>query len=250
MAKISKDLAAGTLHPRETLYAAGTLATLGAEVVVAADGAASVSVDVRGTSSLQLEVAGSVDGINWTPIPVRPLASGTITYATVIFAGFTGVLIGKCSAFRLVRARVVQFSSGAATVVLAADTAPVDDSALGSITPSAITATGAAGAAVTLTIPAPGSGLRNYLTSLAVTRFAAATLTAAATPVLVTSTNVPGSMVFPIDADAAPIGTSFTWRDNWALPLASISQSTATTIVCPATTGAIWRVTAGYYVGP
>jgi hypothetical protein len=67
--------------------------------------------------------------------------------------------------------------------------------------------------------------------------------------VLVTSTNLPGSLVFPIDADAAPIGTSFTWRDNWPLPLAASAQTAATTIVCPATPSVIWRASAAYTLG-
>jgi hypothetical protein len=72
MAKLSKDFSAGTLHPREALVASGVLGALNSELIVAADGAASVSLDLRGTFTLSVEVAGSIDGVNWTPIAVRP----------------------------------------------------------------------------------------------------------------------------------------------------------------------------------
>ena len=112
------------------------------------------------------------------------------------------------------------------------------------------TATGAASAAVTLTLAAPGVGLRHYLTYLRITRFASALLTAAAAPVLVTTTNIPGTLAFTIPAEAALQGSVFVYQENFAFPLMSSAQNTATTIVCPITTGVIWRVTAGYYVAP
>ena len=113
-----------------------------------------------------------------------------------------------------------------------------------------IEATGAAAAAVTLTLAAPGVGLRHYLTYLRITRFAAALLTAAATPVLATTTNIPGTLVFSMPAEAAPQGSVFVYQEDFAYPLMTTAQNTATTIVCPVTTAVIWRVTAGYYVAP
>lgn len=49
MAKISKDLSSGNLHPRENIYASGILGAANAEIVVACDGASSFALDVRGT---------------------------------------------------------------------------------------------------------------------------------------------------------------------------------------------------------
>jgi hypothetical protein len=250
MAKLSKDLSGGTLHPRETLMASGVLGALGAELIVAADGAASVSLDLRGTSSLTVEVAGSVDGVNWAPIPVRPIGQTTITYLLATFAGFAGVLVGKCSPFRLVRARVVTYTSGASTAVLIADTAPLDDVPVGGMTTSTATATGVAGAAVTLTLPAPGNGLRHYITSLTINRFAAAALTAGAAPLVVTTTNIVGNLAFSIEAEAAPQGSIGKWREEFGWPLAVIGQGSATTFVCPATPNVIWRATAGFFAAP
>ncbi len=249
MAKISKDLSAGTLHPRESQFATGTLGNLGSEVTVAADGAASVSIDVRGTASLVLEVAGSVDGINWTVIPMRPFAWNSSSYFTYFSSAFVGVAAGKCGPFRWVRARVASYTSGSVNVCLLADTAPMDDR-FEKITPLMATATGAASAAVSLTLPNPSSGLRHYLTYLSIDRFAATALTAATTPLTVTTTNLPGSLALTVGAGAAAQGTIDSRREDFAYPIASTSISTTTTIDCPATTGVIWRVTAGYFVAP
>lgn len=250
MAKLSKDLAAGTLHPRETLFASGSLSSLGAELIVAADGAASVSLDVRGTSSLMLEVAGTVDGINWIPIPVRPIGQTTISYMLNTYAGFAGILIGKCSAFRQVRVRVISYVSGLAQVTLAADTAPLDDDVLSTMTTGVMTIVGAAGAAVTLSVPAPGNGMRNFITYVSINRFAAAALTASATPVTGTSTNLPGNPAFTLPADAAAQGSMITQREEFNPPLPSVSQGSSTTIILPATPNVIWRASAGYYAAP
>jgi 3-polyprenyl-4-hydroxybenzoate decarboxylase len=103
---------------------------------------------------------------------------------------------------------------------------------------------------VTLTIASPGAGLRHYMTYIKIERIATALLTAAATPVVVTTTNLPGSLAYSVQADAAAQGLIYTLRDDFAYPLAASAQATATTIVCPGTTGVIWRVTAGYQVRP
>lgn len=130
---------------------------------------------------------------------------------------------------------------------LIADVAAIEAELATMITANTGTAVGASGAAVTLTLAAPGAGLKHYLTYLAVDRFAAATLTAGAAPVTVTTTNLPGSLAFSFAADAAAQGTLDRWREDFAFPIAASALNTATTIVCPATTGVIWRVTAGFY---
>ena len=76
------------------------------------------------------------------------------------------------------------------------------------------------------------------------------TWTAVTAPVTVTTTNLPGSLAFSFPAEAAALGTIDRWREDFAYPIASSAQATATTTVCPLTTGVIWRVTAGYYVAP
>jgi hypothetical protein len=250
MAKISKDLSAGNLHPRETLFSTATMAAANAEIVIPCDGCSAVALDMRGTFSLTQEVAGTVDGTNWVPIVMRPVNQAAKKYVALIAGTVAGLWVGACAGYRQVRVRTTAWTSGAAVATLAASTVALEQGTEGLITTDIGTATGAAAAAVTLTLAAPGAGLRHYLTYLSINRFAAALLTAAATPVIVTTTNLPGTLAFSIPAEAAAQGTIDRWREDFAYPIASVAQNAATTIVCPATTGVIWRVTAGFYVAP
>ena len=249
MALIARSLGSGNLHPRENLFIAGTLGALNATVSQACDGASTVSIDLRGTFNLTVQVQGTVDGSNWLLIPVRPQTGGP--FVAGITGTAAGLWMGSCFGFTQVRAIVTAYTSGAATTVLAASNGLFDDFArYGSVTSGIGTTVGAAGAAVTLTLASPGAGLRHYLTYLAINRFATALLTAAAAPVTVTTTNLPGSLAFSFAADAAAQGTIDRWREDFAFPIQASAQNTATTIVCPATTSLIWRVTAGFYVAP
>jgi hypothetical protein len=256
MAKLSRDLAtplggSSTLHPREGLFVTGTIGALNAEVITACDGSGSVSLDMRGTASLTVEVSGTVDGTNWTPIPMRPVNVASVLYvAAVAFPAGGGLWVGSCAGFRTVRARCTVYTSGSATTTLLASSSLLDQSLLGQITPNLGTVTAASGSIATLTLAAPGAGLRHYVTYVSITRYAAAVLTASAPPVIVTTTNLPGTLAFTIPADAATLGTVDRYREDFSFPLASSAQNAATTIVGPATTGVIWRITAGFYVAP
>jgi hypothetical protein len=251
MAKLNTDLGTSrNLHPREDLFVSGTLGAANAEVIVDTDGASSFSLDLRGTFSMTIELSGTVDGTNWTFIPVRPVGQTATQYVASIVGTAAGVWVGKCAQFRQVRARVTAYTSGAAVTYLMASIAPLDDTLQGLITPLIVTNTGAAGAAVTLTLAAPGAGLRQYLTYLRITRFATTLLTAGTTPVLVTTTNIPGTLVFSMPADAAAQGTVFVYQEDFTYPIAGSALNTAMTVVCPATTGVIWRVSGGYYIAP
>lgn len=247
--KISKELAAGTLHPRENLFVAGTLGALNAELQLDVDGCSTVALDLRATFSHTVQLQGTIDGSNWVVIPVRPQTGGIFVLAVV--GTVSGIWMASCVGFRKVRAIATAYTSGGSTATLMASTALFDDFAKnGSVTAATQTITAAAGAAATLSLAAPGLGLRHYLTYLSVNKFAAAALTAAATPVLVTTTNIPTALVLSLPAEAAAQGTMFPWREDFAYPLMTTTQNTATTIVCPATTGVIWRITAGFFVAP
>jgi hypothetical protein len=251
MAKISLDRKSGNRHPRENILAAGNLTALNAEFFVDCDGCASFSLDLRGTFSLTVEVTGFIDAANPSPpIPVRPFGQAAVRYVSAVTGTANGVWQGSCAGFDRLRVRVSAYTSGTCVATIIAHNAPLDQSLLGSITTDTGTTIGAAGAATTLTLAAPGAGLRHYITYLSVNRFATALLTAAAAPVAVTTTNLPGSLAFSFAADAAAQGTIDRWREDFAFPIASSAQNTATTIVCPATTAVIWRVTAGFYVAP
>lgn len=250
MAKLSKNQTTGNLHPRETIFTGGVLASNGAEIITEADGAASFALDLRDTFSGTFEVSGSVDGTNWVLIPVRPINMASISYVTAITGTAQGTWVGKCAQYRFIRVRTTAWTSGSAIVTLAADTAPLDDSLNGMVTPLIATTTAAVGVASTLTLASPGAGLRHYLTYISINRSASAALTAGATPTIVTSTNLPGSLAFTFGANAALQGEDKIIREDFAYPLAASAQATATTIVAPATTGVIWRITVGYYVAP
>lgn len=249
MAKLSRELSVGTLHPRENLYLVGTLGALNAEIQADCDGASTVSLDLRGTFSHTVQLQGSIDGVNWVVIPVRSSLGGGFVLAVV--GTVSGIWMGSCTGYRKVRAIVTAYTSGGSTATLMASNALFDDFASrGGITSAMGTITAAAGVAATLTIAAPGVGLRQYLTYLRITKFAAATLTAAAAPILVTTTNIPGTPVFSLPADAAAQGTVYSYQEDFAYPLMANAQNTAMTIVAPLTANVIWRITAGYFVAP
>jgi hypothetical protein len=250
MAKLSTDLRSATLHPREAIFSTANLGSLNAETIIFADGSSTVTLDLRGTFNLTVEVAGTVDGTNWTLIPMRPINQASVVYVAAVAGSAAGTWVGMCAGFRQVRARVTAYTSGAATTVLAANSAPYDPTIYGPVTNSIGTITAAAGAAATLTLAAPGAGLRHYLTYLVIERHASALLTAGATPVIVTTTNLPGTLAFSIPADAAAQGTVNEKRREFPMPVASVAQNTATTIVCPVATAVIWRIEAGFYVAP
>ena len=250
MAKLSTDLRSATLHPREAIFGTGNLGSLNAETIIFSDSCSTVTLDLRGTFNLTVEVAGTVDGTNWTLIPMRPVNQAALAYVAAVAGSVAGTWVGQCAGYRQVRARVTAYTSGSATTVLAANSAPYDNLMFGPRTTGIGTTVGAAGVATTLTLAAPGAGLRHYLTYLSINRFATAALTAAATPVTGTTTNLPGTLAFSFPAEAELQGTLDRWREDFAFPLATSTQNTATTIVCPATTGVIWRVTAGFYVAP
>lgn len=250
MAKLSTDLRSATLHPREAIFSTANLGSLNAETIIVSDSCATVTLDLRGTFNLTVEVAGTVDGTNWTLIPMRPINVASVAYVAAVTGSAAGTWVGQCAGYRQVRARVTAYTSGSATTTIAANSATYDNLLFGPVASGIGTNTGAAGAAVTLTLAAPGAGLRHYLTYISINRIATALLTAAAAPVVVTTTNLPGTLAFSFPADAAAQGTLFPLREDFAFPIASSAQNTATTIVCPATTSVIWRVTAGFYVAP
>jgi hypothetical protein len=115
-------------------------------------------------------------------------------------------------------------------------------------TPLHVTATGLVNAAVTATIPSAGAGLFHYITRIHVKLFFATAGLAGATPKLVTTTNLPGTRVLSFPT-AGALGTTVEENIANALPIKSTAAGTATTIVCPAATDAIWRVSVDYYVG-
>jgi hypothetical protein len=99
--------------------------------------------------------------------------------------------------------------------------------------------TAATGIALTVTLPAVASQFHN-ITHLEIAAYSTAARTGSATPIVVTTTNL-NSLAFTF-ATAAAIGTLDKQFLSPTLPVKSAVVNTATTIVCPATTGIIWRI--------
>ena len=234
-------------RPRTDVRITGNLAVANAELALDLNGESMVSFDLRNAFSANLLCEGSIDGVNYIILPFySPQTESWTTVATTVGTYLTP----NIAAYRKVRLRLSSYSSGSVTAVLSASIGNSMVYAKPIPTTIISTATGAAAAAVTLTIAAPASGLFHYITRLVIERHTSALLTAAATPVIVTTTNKPGSLAFSIPADAAPQGQVY--REVIEMgehALKSSAANTATTIVCPITTGVIWRVTAYYYLG-
>lgn len=111
-----------------------------------------------------------------------------------------------------------------------------------------VTATGVSGAAVTLTLPAVAAQF-HYITSIDILIYATAARTGAATPLVVTTTNITGAPAFTFET-AQAIGTNTPIQKlNSSTPLKSTTINTATTIVAPIATAGIWRMTVTYFTG-
>jgi hypothetical protein len=204
-----------------------------------------VAVDIRGTFVGTLIVQFTTNGSDYKQVPV--FVPDTEIWQVNITNQNT--FIGHLpSGAKRVRVLATAWTSGTAIVALRG--AEGDNVVYAKPIPAtlAVTNTAAAGAAVTLSLGAPGAFLFHYITRIIIQRFATAAMTAAAAPVLVTTTNLPGSRVFTFPADAALQGSIYSEIVEPTHPIKSIAANTASTIVCPATPNVIWRATADYYV--
>jgi hypothetical protein len=113
-----------------------------------------------------------------------------------------------------------------------------------------VTVTAAANSGATLTLPAAGAGNFHYITALYITRTATAALAGTAT-LVVTSTNLPGSMAWSFGNAMLAGGTQNDLNLHMAgNPLKSLVANTATTVVMPVPGAAVlWRAWVTYYVG-
>jgi hypothetical protein len=113
--------------------------------------------------------------------------------------------------------------------------------------PLCISTVGTSGSILTATLPAAGAGIFHFITYIEITRFATVVNTASATPVTVTTTNLPGSLAITFDNGADALGVVSRDAFPFDSPLQSSVANTATTIVAPATTGILWRINVFYY---
>jgi hypothetical protein len=112
-----------------------------------------------------------------------------------------------------------------------------------------VSTTAATGVGVTATLPAV-AGAFHYISEIYITKYFTVANAASATPLVVTTTNLPGSLAFSFGQPLGTIGTTDVRIEEFSRNLKSSVVNTATTIVCPATTGIIWRVNVVYYAAP
>lgn len=261
---IARNLGGAFMPHPESRRSQGVLAAVNAELIHDVDGDSSAVIFINGTATFNATyvVEGSPDGTNYfnllcfpyapgsvggtLPQPGQPLVTEAVNAATV-----QRMLCAAVGGLRRIRIRLSAYTSGTATVTVNSDQCEslspyVRDQKAATLM---VTATGAAAAAVTATLPAV-PGLRHYIDGIQITRSATAALTAAAAPVLVTTTNLPGLPAFTFGADAGGIGLDKVVEfDFGATGIAATAVNTATTVVCPVYTGVIWRINVSYRLG-
>ena len=259
-----KNQASEIVPVRERRSAFGTLAALNSEVVLNMNGDESALVYVQSTSlagTLEFTGCGDETGALYLPIAAYPYSPGCAG-GTIPPSGqplLTDALIATNTArvysvpvgqLRKLRVRLSAYTSGAADVSITSDTqSPLNTAIAAKPSTLLATSTAAVGVASTATLTAV-PGLRHIVDFIYVNRSATAALTASATPVLVTTTNLPGAPALTFGADAGGIGVDKEQRiDFGSTGLAATALGTATTVVCPVYAGVIWRVIVGYRLG-
>jgi len=249
---------------RERREAFGTLGSLNSELVIDTNGDESALVHISSAAFIgTLEFSGAVnsDSTIFVPVVAFPYAigcaGGTVPSSgqpllsdALVAANTSRIYAVPVGQLRKLRVRVSAYTSGTCDCSIASDTQTPLNGAIAS-KPSTlfVTATGAVGVAVTASLPAV-SGLRHVLDFISVTRSSTAALASSATPVLITTTNLPGSPVMTLGQDSGGVGIDREVRlDFGSTGLAAVTLGVATTIVCPAYIGVIWRVSAAYRLG-
>ena len=221
------------------------LAVLNAEVLMDIAGEEFASVDVRGVFVGTMIPYFTVDGTNWIAMPIFNRVTESFQQGITAVGVFQVEIRTGAKRIKLL---MTAYTSGTAIVAMTANVG--NEIVYVKPLPSNlhVTNTGASGAAVTVTLPAV-TGLFHYITAIKMEKFAVALLTAGATPIIVTTTNLPGSRAYSIDASAQAAGTIIKDREQFSPPIKSSAAGTATTIVAPVVTSGIWRISVDYYVG-
>jgi len=259
---IFRNLAGAFVPVREQRAISGTLNVLNGEVVLDVNGDQAALVYIGSTSFIgTLEFTGSADGTNFFPIMAYPYAVGSVggtlplsaqpvLVDALVAANTARAYSVPCGQLRKVRVRASAYTSGSAQCTINSDTMdPLNPGVNSRPSTLCVSATGAAGAAVTATLPLV-AGLRHVVDYIQVTRSATAALTASATPVVVTTTGLPGNPALTFGQDVAGIGVDKEVKlDFGSSGIAATALATASTVVCPAYTGVIWRVNVAYRLG-
>ena len=261
---ILRNLLGNFMPHLEARRASGDIAAMNAEVVLDVSGDESVLIHLDGTGTFNATyvIEGTPDGTNYYPLLAFPVPQmclgGTIPQAgqPIISEAVNAATIRRtiCVAvgqLQKVRVRLSAYTGGTCTATINADERQsfnpyVRDQKAATLM---VTATAAVGVAATATLPFV-AGLRHYIDRISVVRSATAALTAAATPVLVTTTNIPGTPALTLGSDAGGIGVDKVFDfDFGSSGIAATAISNTTTVVCPAYVGVIWRINVAYRLG-
>ena len=109
-----------------------------------------------------------------------------------------------------------------------------------------ITAVGVSGASVTATLPAVALNF-HFITFLQIQLYNVANRSGTATPITVTTTNLPGNPAFLFNTQGAG-GEIQEKIFQPAQYIRSTVDNTVTTIVCPVVTNVIWRINVWYKI--
>lgn len=263
---ILKNLLGAFVPVRERREITGNLAAVNQELIMPLNGDANVLIYVLSDLFVgTLEFTGACDTGPSLYFPVQafsysvgctggaiPLAGQPMLLDPLVAANLTRVYSVPASQLKSLRVRASAYTSGNCTLYMVSDVNDSLNTILKDQSPATLglTVTAAVGVAATATLPAV-AGLRHYIDSIQIVRSATAALTAAAAPVLVTTTNLPGNPIFTFGSDVAGIGLDKEARlDCGSGGFAAFALATATTVVCPAYVGVIWRVNVLYHLGP
>lgn len=236
------------------------------QVVVIGDPAVNAGVaPVDPTLGLSVKVTQlPAGGIQVSNFPATQPVSGAVTISNLpaIQPVSGSISVSNLPATQPVSAAALPLPSGASTettlaaikaktdnldVLLSTRTKPADLQTVIQVPATLLqSVTGATGAAVTATLPAV-AGQFHYITLLEIVKCFAAANGASATPLVVTTTNLPGPAAYTFGQPAGAIGVIDRMTHIPNSPLRSSVVNTATAIVCPATVGIIWRVNVYYY---
>ena len=261
---IVKNSDAAIVPIRERREASGTLAALNAELVLDVNGDESALVHIASTAFIgTLEFTGSAnaEGTQFMPVAAYPYSigcvGGTIPPAgqpllihALVAANTNIVYAVPVGQLKKLRVRASLYTSGSCVCTIISEAqASINTAIYAKPSTLLVTATAAVGLTITATLPAV-SGLRHVIDFIQVTRSATAALATSPTPVLVTTTNLPGNPVLTFGSDAGGIGVDKEVKlDFGSSGLAATTIGIAITVVCPAYAGVIWRINVVYRLG-
>ncbi len=189
--------------PRTSVNTLNALGSVTLDIVGKATLYVHLNVTVAFNAATTVILEGTVDGTNFFQLPFFVVQNSTATPTTLIpesegniIPGSTAtgqyLLCTSATGFRTMRVRMNAFTT-AGTVIVAMRATQADYRIYAQPTPTIITASGTGTSASTtaafLTLPQPGAGLFQYITSISIHQFVGGTLVTAAAATTISVTN-------------------------------------------------------------